>query len=561
MGFAYLALIQLLLIKLRYEACFTRQTTDKVETALLQLFGENTMRILVLILFGLLWLSSGAEAACSGSGTNWSCTAGTTVAEVNATLNNAANAATLTFAAGTYNWAGQGTIALSNSKGVTLICASAGTCAVPFGGSTPNLIELVFSGTNTRFYRVSGFAFSNGGSCATCIWFYGNGTLDGFRIDHNSWTGFDNAAALVFLGSNANAGYFYGVIDHNTITANDDNMIVKILGHNINEAFTTPWRQVRGTRENVFIENNTFNIATGFSDVACMDAHQAAQMVLRYNTSTNCRGFDTHGMPHGGAMNFEIYRNNFRKTSDELTWGDMKRMILNQGSGEMYVWDNQFTPFGATVASWAIDFLYHRDQTGQGGAHGICDGTKSVDGNVAPTATYRGYPCLAQPGRQLVGGQKPWGQLAPMGFWGNYNTKNGAKVDGNFSQQGSYNHVVEGRDFYNAVSASLQTSSSSPFNGTTGIGRGTLANRPTTCTHTTAPDGDNGGGVMYWATDQGSWCNGCAEGSGALYRCSATNTWTVHYTPYTYPHPLQAGGGGGGGDTTSPIPPTNLRVQ
>ena len=71
----------------------------------------------------------------------------------------------------------------------------------------------------------------------------------------------------------------------------------------------------------------------------------------------------------------------------------------------MYVWDNQFTPFGATVASWAVDFLYHRDQTGQGGAHGICDGTKSVDGNVAPTATYRGYPCLAQPGRQLVGGR------------------------------------------------------------------------------------------------------------------------------------------------------------
>jgi hypothetical protein len=26
--------------------------------------------------------------------------------------------------------------------------------------------------------------------------------------------------------------------------------------------------------------------------------------------------------------------------------------------------------------------------------------------------------------------------------------------------------------------------------------------------------------------------------SGALYKCTATNTWTSYYTPYTYPHPL-----------------------
>src|SRR5213593_4734233 len=26
--------------------------------------------------------------------------------------------------------------------------------------------------------------------------------------------------------------------------------------------------------------------------------------------------------------------------------------------------------------------------------------------------------------------------------------------------------------------------------------------------------------------------------SGVLYKCTATNTWTLYYTPYTYPHPL-----------------------
>jgi len=85
------------------------------------------------------------------------------------------------------------------------------------------------------------------------------------------------------------------------------------------------------------------------------------------------------------------------------------------------------------------------------------------------------------------------------------------------------------------------------------MGFGTLANRPTTCSHTTAPNGENGGGVAYWATDQGSWKNGGA--GGVLYRCGATNTWTVQYTPFTYPHPLRNG-------STAPVPtaPTNVRI-
>ena len=56
----------------------------------------------------------------------------------------------------------------------------------------------------------------------------------------------------------------------------------------------------------------------------------------------------------------------------------------------------------------------------------------------------------------------------------------------------------------------------------------------------------------YWATDQGSWNTSTSnpEGvqlngaDGVLYRCTSTNTWTLYYTPYTYPHPLQNGGGG-----------------
>jgi hypothetical protein len=114
-------------------------------------------------------------------------------------------------------------------------------------------------------------------------------------------------------------------------------------------------------------------------------------------------------------------------------------------------------------------------------------------------------------------------------------------------------HIKLNRDVYNAVSVNAQTSATSPFNGTTGMGFGTLANRPTTCAPTSQSADAGNGGAGYFATDQGA--------QGTLYRCSATNTWAVHYTPYTYPHPLVAGGGGGGGDITAPTAPTNVRVQ
>lgn len=56
---------------------------------------------------------------------------------------------------------------------------------------------------------------------------------------------------------------------------------------------------------------------------------------------------------------------------------------------------------------------------------------------------------------------------------------------------------------------------------------GTLAARPSTCT----------AGYAYWATDQGNWNLSGSGGQGVLYKCTATNTWTLYYTPYAYPYP------------------------
>jgi len=160
--------------------------------------------------------------------------------------------------------------------------------------------------------------------------------------------------------------------------------------------------------------------------------------------------------------------------------------------------------------------------------------------------------CIDQPGHgagNYISGTPPSatgypGQaLDPIYQWGDFNT-GGAQVN-NPIGSGS-GKIIANRDYYPQASG-MQTSPTSPFNGTSGTGWGTLADRPTTCT----PQ------VGYWATDQGNWNQSGSGGQGELFVCTATNTWALHYEPYTYPHPLIAG------NTTSgnpPQPPTNLNA-
>jgi hypothetical protein len=163
----------------------------------------------------------------------------------------------------------------------------------------------------------------------------------------------------------------------------------------------------------------------------------------------------------------------------------------------------------------------------------------------------RATVCVDQPGRgqgNLLSGATPttgWVSdvLDPVYEWGDTQTGGFGvpiKVSGS-------NRVIANRDWYNEkTNQTAQTSPTSPFSGTSGTGHGTLANRPTTCAT----------GVAYWATDQGNWNQSGSGGQGELYICTATNTWTMTYEPYTYPHPLITAGTSG--TPVVPNPPTKV---
>ena len=464
-------------------------------------------------------------------------------ADVQTAVNNANDGDIVSVPTGTVTWASS--VTLSTAKGVTVKCATAGQCHVTSAGAAFTITS--WAADVDFFYRISGFDFNSPANSGFIIWFCTaggcSGNLTNIRIDHNSITCATGCVGI-FFGENTSHNSFYGVVDNNTFSSPGSSALLNSIGL----THTSPQPAPLGTANNMFMEDNTVTITT-ITDLGegCIDGWGDNDWAVRHNISTNCL-WTSHGVTHGGGpQNGEFYNNLVQLNAGSSGSGDTDcfRCWHYQGSGEIVIFNNKFTAFSGKNTD-VMGILHYCDYfSGMACIDGglpVCDGTRGTqadggtDGNRTPLTTYRGYPCWHQPGRSFEV-TPAGGVLRPIYGWNNQWSDTLAQIQFSMEDNGGSpdympNHLVGDRDFYLPASG-VQTAPTSPFNGTTGMGWGTKANRPTTCSTGATDAADAGsGGVGYFATDKGPM--------GTLYRCATTNNWVVHYQPFIYPHPLTA---------------------
>lgn len=387
----------------------------------------------------------------------------------------AANAGdTIYLAAGEATWTNKVDI----TKPLRIIGAGAGvtTLTSNYTSSLYGLFNIVPTVAQSGLYRISGFSFAQAGKSYSVSGYVTFSDALAFRFDHNSVV--TGAKRALYL-----KGQFYGCVDSNTFDCSGNGSALVTRGY-LDDYPATIWGvapTAYGAETNIYFEDNTLTandlpIASG----------QGGRYVARYNDISGGAGtlatkFDVHGnQPTSGAaaMVHEIYGN-------DLSLGSANGYMIDHRGGKCLMFANEATG-GASLLTGKCREEYADD----------------INGSIYTMHVQDTY------------------------FWMNF-------------CNGTLKHLIETADLTPGVIAENAEyfNQAAAFDGSAGIGVGTLASRPASGSTV---------GVGYWATDQDvadlTGMVGVSPAtplSGTLYRWNGSS-WVSYYTPYEYPHPYRS---------------------
>jgi hypothetical protein len=497
---------------------------------------EDLMALAFIRALGLLVAFAAAVLPAEAATINAASCSG---ADVAAALSSASSGDTVTIPAGVCSW-DDGIVV---DSGITLRGAGIDVTTIQDENADRNEALITVRGNS----RITAFTVKYGSVTGN----NGNGVIrasgGGWRIDHMK-------IDRVFAGYAVNSWdilAYGGVFDSNTVIVRANHGAFRVWGGSSQQSDTS-WASPTsfGTgRVNAFVENNTFALEPGAPLNGFVDSQGGARVVYRYNTFADvrhgCHDTSSSGRVRG-TRQLEVYGNRLVDTM-RFTYS------LRVCSTGLY-FGNAAATVSTDASTWGFANRVDR-LTKSAPPWGLCDGTKVYDGNTIPT----GYPCMDQVGRgQSVdfGGapvpdRRANNALEPVYAWLNTIARGGNEPVNLSPRRGisgclacGTDYFVPDRDFYTYTES---------FDGTSGVGAGPAKARPATCRV----------GVAYWATDEGEWNSLQPGPDGRLYKCTASNTWSVSYTPYMYPHPIRTSGplADAPGSGTLPSAPTNLKVQ